>query len=60
MTDRWARWDRERADAGKRNGADRSTPKSSERERERALGMAPIGGACLSGTKGTRARLGWA
>jgi hypothetical protein len=60
MTDRWARQDRERAGTGKRNGADRSTPQSSERERESALRLAPTGGARLSGIEGTRARLGWA
>jgi hypothetical protein len=42
MSDRWARRDRERerAGAGKRNDADRSAPRSSERKRERALGLA--------------------
>jgi hypothetical protein len=35
-TDRWGRRDRERACTGKRNGADRSAPQNSERERGRA------------------------
>jgi hypothetical protein len=47
-----------------KNGADSSVPQSSESEREgvSALGLAPIGGACLSGTKDARAqaRGGWA
>jgi hypothetical protein len=34
MTDKWAQRDIERAGAGKRNGADRSAPQSSEMERE--------------------------
>jgi hypothetical protein len=32
---RWGRRDREREGAGEKNGADSSTPQSSERERER-------------------------
>jgi hypothetical protein len=47
--------ERERAGAGKRNDADRSAPQSRERERESALGLAPIGGARLSGTEGAHA-----
>jgi hypothetical protein len=49
--------ERERARA-KRNGADRSAPQSSERERGRegVRGLAPTGGVRLSGTEGARAR----
>jgi hypothetical protein len=51
---------RERVGAwGGKNGADSSAPQSSEREREgvSTLGLAPIGGARLSGTEGARAGL---
>jgi hypothetical protein len=49
--------DRERGSArAKETGADRSAPLGSERERERALGFAPTGGARLSGREGARAR----
>jgi hypothetical protein len=59
--DRWGRRDRERNEhAGERNDADRLGPRGSEREGERARGLAPIGGARLSGTEGARARAGWA
>jgi hypothetical protein len=44
--------------AGEKNGTDISAPQSREREREgvSALGLAPTGEACLSGTKGSRTR----
>jgi hypothetical protein len=44
----------------KRNDIDRSAPQSSERERgrERAQGLAPTGGARLSGTECARGGLG--
>ena len=48
--------ERESERARKRNGADRSAPQSSEMERgrEEVRRLAPIGGACLSGTEGAR------
>jgi hypothetical protein len=56
--DKWGRWGREREGAGAResNGADRPVPRSSERARERGLGIAPTDGVRLSctGTRGCR------
>jgi hypothetical protein len=47
---------REREGVGEKNGADSLAPQSSERERRgvSAHGLAPIGGAHLSGTEGAR------
>jgi hypothetical protein len=42
---------------GGKNGADSLVPQSSEREGVSALGLAPTGGARLSGTEGARTGL---
>jgi hypothetical protein len=55
--------ERKSACVRRRNGADRSAPQSSEREGERAWGLAPTSGTHLLGTEGARAQAragGWA
>jgi hypothetical protein len=58
-TDRWGRRDREREGAGKKERRRQLGP-TEQREREgvSALGLAPTGGAHLSGTEGARAWAG--
>jgi hypothetical protein len=66
MTDRWARRDRERERESGRGEKERRRHigpiEQREGEKVSALGLAPIGGARLLGTDGTRAwaRAGWA
>ena len=54
--DGWGPRDREIERVSERNGADRSAPQSSKRERgrEEVHGLAPTGGVRLSGAKGAR------
>jgi hypothetical protein len=53
MTDRWGRQDRERSERTGERTAPTDLAHVAARERgERAWGLAPIGGACLSGTEG--------